>query len=360
MGIACQLVLDLFKQGVDGNGGQHFHRLFDGGQLNAGQAAVADIVEAQQGEILGNSQPHFLRRLHDAQGVGVGGGEHGGEFPLLNQKLLGQLIAIFNGGAGEGVVAELGGKSQVLTGGGVAFAAELVGDTALPLAEIENIPVPQPVQVLHTHIGPPEIIHGDIALLGIPEVFSHKHCGKPGEEGLQAVVALGPRGQENHTVHLAADHQLKQLPLLLNVPGGVAEDNIVASGPGLTVNVIGKLGHKGIIDARKNEPQKLGAFHDHGPGHGVGGVVHFFADIQDSSSGFLADFRAAGQSPGHGGIGDAGGFCHILDGNVFHTVTSLRKCALYFRNSIVKAFAKKSKGKLYSFLKKLFISRRLL
>ena len=143
--------------------------------------------------------------------------------------------------------------------------------------------------------------------------------------GLEGSIALGAGREEDHAVHLASDHQLKQLTLLIQIPGGVAEDDIVASCPGLTVNVIGQLGHEGVVYAGEDQPQELGAVHDHGTGNGVGGVVHFLADLQDPLPGIHTDFRTAGECTGHRGIGDASRLCYIFDGHILHKRFLLRK-----------------------------------
>ena len=98
MGIAGLIVLDLVKQSVYRHGGQHLHRLLNGGQLDPGQAAVPDVIKAEEGQILRDAQADLLRRLHDAKSVGVCSGEDGGEMPLPGKKLLGQLVAVFHRG----------------------------------------------------------------------------------------------------------------------------------------------------------------------------------------------------------------------------------------------------------------------
>ena len=80
MGIARLLILDLIQEGIHGHGGQQLLRLFHGGQTDARQAAVPNVVKAQEGEIVGNADAVFLRSLENAQGVGIGGGEDG-RFP---------------------------------------------------------------------------------------------------------------------------------------------------------------------------------------------------------------------------------------------------------------------------------------
>ena len=71
VGVAGQLVLDLVQQAVHRHRGQHFLLLFDGGQVDAGQAAVPDIIEAQQGDILRDANAVLFGGLHDTQGIGV-------------------------------------------------------------------------------------------------------------------------------------------------------------------------------------------------------------------------------------------------------------------------------------------------
>ena len=133
----------------------------------------------------------------------------------------------------------------------------------------------QMVQVLHAHPCPTEIVHGDIALRGIPQVLPDKHSGHAAQERFQGMVALGIRRQQDHPIHLAADHELKEHAFLFKTSQGVAQDNVVSPVPGLAVNVIGQFRHEGIGDVRDNQSQELGAFHHHGAGHGVGGVIHF-------------------------------------------------------------------------------------
>ena len=108
VGISGELVLDLVQEAVHRHGGQHFLGLLNGGQIDPGQAAVPDVVKADEGDVLRDADAVFLGGLQDAQGVGVGGGKDGGVLTLLCEELLGKLIAILDGGGGKGVVAVLG------------------------------------------------------------------------------------------------------------------------------------------------------------------------------------------------------------------------------------------------------------
>ena len=155
----------------------------------------------------------------------------------------------------------------------------------------------QPVEILHPDVGPPVVVHRHVALRHLPQVLAHEHRGQAGEVGPQGLVALRPGGEEDDAVHLPPNHQLEQLPLLLQLPGGIAQDDVVAPGPGLPVDVVGELRHEGVVDPCEDQAQQLGALHDHGPGHGVGGVVHFLADLENALAGIGADLRAAGQGP---------------------------------------------------------------
>ncbi len=110
--------------------------------------------------------------------------------PLLGEKLLGQLVAVFDGGQREGVVAVLRRQAQFLTGGGIALGTELMGGAAPAAAEIENLPVAQAVEIFHAHVRPAVVVHRDVALRHLPEVLSHKHCGQAGEIGAQLLVTL--------------------------------------------------------------------------------------------------------------------------------------------------------------------------
>ena len=62
--VAGKLVLNLVQQTVHCHGGQQLLGLFDGGQVDAGKAAVADVVEAKQGEIFRNANACLLGGLH--------------------------------------------------------------------------------------------------------------------------------------------------------------------------------------------------------------------------------------------------------------------------------------------------------
>ena len=315
--------------------------------MNPGQTAVADIVKPQKGNILRNADAALLRRLDDTKSIGIRCGKNGGKIPLLGEELLGQLVAILDRGQRKGVVAVLGRQPEILTGGGVALGSELVGGAAPAAAKIQNVPVAKAAEVLHAHIRPPVVIHRDVALRHLPQVLAYEHRGQAGQIGAQLFVALRAGGNQDDAVHLPPDHQLKQLLFLLQVPGGVAQNDIVASGPGLTVDVVGQIRHEGVVYPRKNQAQQFGAFHYHGPGHRVGRIIHLLADLEDPLPGIYADLRAAGQGPGNGGVGNAGCFCNVFDGNILHKLASLAKIfRTFFRNFIVKPDAQNCKNNL--------------
>ena len=208
----------------------------------------------------------------------------------------------------------------------------------------------QPVEVLHPHAGPPVVVHGDVALRHLPQVLPHEHRGEPGEVGPQLLIALRPGGNQDDPVHLPPDHQLEELLLLLQVPGGVAQNDVVPPGPGLAVDMVGQVGHERVVYPREDQAQQLGALHHHGPGHGVGGVVHLLAHLEDALPGVHTDLRTAGEGPGDGGVGNPGGFCDIFDGHVLHMMTSVTKIfRIIFRKFIVKPAARNCKGKLSYF-----------
>ena len=85
-----------------------------------------NVVKAQQGQLLGNLQPDFLRRLQNAQGVGIGGGKNGRVIAFLGKQLLGQLIAVLDRGGREGIVAEPGGQSELPAGLLISLSPELM------------------------------------------------------------------------------------------------------------------------------------------------------------------------------------------------------------------------------------------
>ena len=80
----------------------------------------------------------------------------------------------------------------------------------------------QLIQVLHTQIGAPVIVHGHIADGNLPQVFTHEYRGNPGQVLGKGIVALRAAGKQNDAVHLTGDHQLKQLLFQLQIPGGIA------------------------------------------------------------------------------------------------------------------------------------------
>ena len=231
----------------------------------------------------------------------------------------------------------------MLTGGGIALCAQLVSRAAPAPPEIQNIAVAKLIQIFHTDLGTPVVIYRYIALRHLTQVLPDEHGGDATEIGMELVVALDPGGEKEDTVYLTANHELKELPLLLRIPGRVAKDNVVASGAGLPVDMIGKLRHEGGVHTGEDQTKELGGPHHHGPGHGVGRVVHILAQLQDPTSGFFADLGAACQRAGDGGVGDAGGFGHVLDGDVFHTLLLCNENFRTIHENIVTHPHKKSK-----------------
>ena len=318
MGVAGEIVLDLVQQTVHGHGGQQLLGLLDGGQADAGQAAVADVVEAQQGKILRDADAALLGGLDDAQGVGVRGGEDGGVVDGLGEELLRQLVAVLDGGGHKGVVHIARLQTQLLAGRRVAVAAQLVSHAAAPLAEVQDVPMPQLVEILHAQHRAAMIVHRHKTLRRVPQVLAHENGRDPRQKPRQRAVTLRLRRKQDHAVHLAADHQLKQTPLLFQRAQRIHQDDVVPPRPRLAVDVVRQLRHERVGDVRHDQPQQLRRLHHHRPRHRVRRVIHLPAQRQDPLPRLFADLGAARQCPRYRGIGYPRRPRDVLDGDLFH------------------------------------------
>ena len=232
---------------------------------------------------------------------------------------------MLDGRGGKGVVQVVRADPQIPARRLISFTAQLMGRAALALAEIENLPVAQAVEIFHAHIGAAEIVDRHIAFRRVPQVFAHEHRRHAAQKRAQIPIALGVRRQEDHTVHLAADHEFKEDALLFRTAQGIAQDNIVSPVPGLSVNIVCHLRHKRIGDIRHNQAEQLCAFHHHGAGNRVRGIIHLPAQLQNALPGLFADLRTPRQGPGNRRVGDARGPRDILDGHLLHRLHLRRK-----------------------------------
>ena len=119
-------------------------------------------------------------------------------------------------------------------------------------------------------------------------------------------------GDHDDPVHLTADQEGEDLLLQVVVVGGVADHEGVAPVPGVDLQMPREFAHEGVVQAGHDEPQHVGAPLDHGPGHGVGGVAHLLAELQDAPAGLLADLGTPRKGAGDRGVGNAGHFCDVF------------------------------------------------
>ena len=142
MDIALGAVFDLVPEHIHRLHGHVPLGLLHGGQLDSGQGSGGDVVKADEAQLARDVDMGVVRRLQNAQGVGVRGGEDGGVVDGLGEELFCKLVAVVDGGAGKLAVEEPGGQPQLLTGPDIALRPELVGG-GVAAAEIENVPVAQ-------------------------------------------------------------------------------------------------------------------------------------------------------------------------------------------------------------------------
>ena len=112
----------------------------------------------------------LVRSLQKAQGVGICGGKNGGVVNGLGEQLLGHLIAIFDRGTGILAVEKPLLESHLLTGADIPFRPQLMRG-GVAAAKVQNIPMPQGIEVFHPKKGAKTIVHGYITLGLVPQVL---------------------------------------------------------------------------------------------------------------------------------------------------------------------------------------------
>ena len=182
--------MDFVQQTVHGNGGQHFFGLLNGGQIDSGEAAVPDVIKAEKGDVLRDSDAIFLGGLHDAKGVGIGSGKNSGKMALLGKKLLGKLIAVLDGAGGKSVIAILRRQFQIAAGGCIAVGAQLMSGAAAAAPEIKDVPVAKSIEIFNAESGPVVVIYGHIAFRNFTQIFADEHSGNAVQVGTQGGITL--------------------------------------------------------------------------------------------------------------------------------------------------------------------------
>ena len=259
-----------------------------------------------------NINAHFICRRQNTQGIGVRGGKDCGAVQRLPEQLLGQLISALNGRAGIFAVEKMRRKVKFMTGLHISVRSELMSRGTGTLAEIENVPVAQLIEVLGAQIGAPAVVNGHIALGLAPQVFTEEHRGDLIQIGFEVIVGFRALRDDEDPVHLPAQQQLEHGLFLLQVRTGITEHDIITVGTGADFRVVGKLRHELVVHRGDHKSDEVGALGHHGPGHKVGGVAHLIAQLQNPFPGLAADLGAAGKGTGYGSIGDACCFGDIL------------------------------------------------
>ena len=181
-----------------------------------------------------------------------------------------------------------------------------------PGAKVQDAPMAQGVEVFRSDLHAPMIIHRNIVLRIILHVLADEHRRYLAGQGVQGLVGFVPHGDHDDPIHLAADQKGEDLLLQVVIVRGVADHQIIAPGTSIYLQVGRELAHKGVVQAGHDEPQHVGAPLDHGPGHGVGGVAHLLAELQDAPAGLLADLGTPRKGAGDRGVGNAGHFCDVF------------------------------------------------
>ena len=131
-------------------------------------------------------------------------------------------------------------------------------------------------------------------------------------------------GDHDHAVHLPADEEGEDLQLQIVVVGGIADHQIEAAVAGIDLQVSRQLAHERVVQAGHDQTEDIGAALDHGARDGIGGIPHLLADLQNAPAGIFADLGADGNGARDRGVGDAGDFCDIFQGNGSHETHSER------------------------------------
>lgn len=312
-------VLDLCEKPVRGSLHHQSGPVVQRAQPDVGEPGVDDIVEAQQGDVIGNGDMEFPGGGHHAQGDGVAGSEDGRLPEGIQEKLPCQMIPHLHGG-GEGTVGKSPhGHAQPVRSGGKPPLPGQMGVVVLPGAQIRHLGMPKPEEVLGGHFAAGGAVHidGGNSELGIvqPALEDNGDVFEIAADQLRRL--FGGAGQ-NDAVYPVPDQEVEELPDVAVLHPPPAKEEMVTPHAEKPLQRQGHIGEEGVVQVGQDAAHQIGSPGAESAGQQIPAVAILPAQVQDFVPQLRRHRGRSIQHPGDRGAGDAGDSGDVFDCDSAH------------------------------------------
>ena len=301
------------EQVIDGLGGEVAAGHADGGEGRDGVFGEMNVVEADEGEVVGDAKVGFEESVLDADcGHVVGthdGGGPGGEREDFVHGIAAAVERVIALDEPVGIGLEAGRLKATEEGG----LAALRGAARERAADEADVAMAEHGEVLDAFVDAGAVVDGEDTIEGA--------CGGGvdederdvfGGETIQEEV-FDAEGHDGDAVDLALEHAAGAEFHGLGFVVGGADEDFVAAGDGDVFEILNEFGEEGVGNFRDDEAEQAAFSGDEGTGLGVGKVVEFGDGFPDAGGEDGVDGGNVVDGAGDGGDGDAGERSYAAD-----------------------------------------------
>jgi len=270
------------EQIVDGLGGEVTAGHTHGGEGRNGVLREVNVVEADEGEVVGNAKVGFEEGVLDADGGHVVGAHDGGGPGGQREDLLHGIAAAierviaFDEPVGIGLEAA---GLEAAEEGGLATLGGAAGEGA---ADESNVAMAEDGEMLNALVDAGAIVDGEDAVEWARGSGVDEDEGDViGSEAIEEKI-LDAEGHDGDAVYLALEHAAGAEFHGLGLVVGGANEDFVAAGDGDLLELLDEFGEEGIGDFRDDEAEQAAFARDEGPGLGVGEIVEISNGFPDA------------------------------------------------------------------------------
>ena len=301
------------EQGAEGGVGDLGAGEAQGGEGWHGVGAELDVVEADDGDVAGDTESELADCAHGSDGCEVVGGEDcggaGAGFEDALHSFVAAVYTVISFLDEGGVFVEMLLRGAFLEGleagarGGERERAADEGDAAMA----------EGGEVLHGVVYSGLVVDLDAAYAGAGNAGVEEDEGDVAvaEDFDEGVIHLG--GHDGYAVDLTLEHAGDAELHALGVVVGVRDEDFFAVDYGDVFEGFYEFGEEGVGDVGDDEAVEAGASGSEGAGVGVGIEVEGLDGATDSLGGARADLGRSVHGAGDGGGGDVGAFGDCFD-----------------------------------------------
>ena len=291
--------------------GLHAHligRKTHGGELRRTHRRIADVVAADDGNVLRDPKSLALDRVDRAERDQVVGSKHRSR-PLAVQQVIHRGLSGLVGEAGA--LRDAGRETCPLHGLTVARGTQLRRADVLRTSDVRDPLMAHCNETVRDFLRELEMIYGDEITLsfGFHAVAEHERHG--GLRQFADLLAAHLGSDENDPSHAVLDHAGDHGFLRSPVVIGVADDHGIAVLFGGVLHAACERREIWVRDVRNDQGNVVGPVADQAPCAQVRAIIQFFDRLLDAETKRFLDGIRLIDHTGYGGLGNSGPLGYI-------------------------------------------------